>query len=365
MIPDTPVLYPISNPDGDGEYLVDWSDVTGATSYQLEEADTVIYEGPDSEYRASGQGEGIWHYRVRARSAGGYSPWSQIESVAVLAEAPVLFPISNPDGDGEYLVDWSDVTGATSYQLEEAQDLEFTSSTVIYDGAGGEFLVSGRTTGLWYYRVRASDAGGYSPWSNVESVGVIPDAPVLFPISNPDRNGRYVVDWSEVTGATGYELQEDDNPVFSSPTVIYDGANNEYRVTGQGDGLWYYRVRASSPAGDGPWSNVESAAVGSDAPALASVSNPDGDGEYLLDWSEVSGATSYELQEDDNPDFTSPTVRYSGADSRYQVYGQGTGLWYYRVRASHAGGESPWSNTEWVDALASVATRLTCACRWC
>jgi hypothetical protein len=276
--------------------------------------------------------------------------------VSVMPAAPVLATISNPDGDGEYVVSWSTVTEATGYQLEEAADLEFTSSTVIYEGADSEFLVSGRATGLWYYRVRAVTPGGDSAWSNVESASVMPAAPVLFAISNPDGNGTYLVDWSDVTGATTYQLEEAEDLEFTSSTVIYEGAGSQYRVTGQGGGTWYYRVRASSPAGDGPWSNVESAAVGADAPALAPISNPDGD--YFLDWSEVSGATSYELQKDDNADLTSPAIRYTRASCQYQVYGQGTALWNYRVRAGNAGGDSPWSNTEWVDLLASVATQF-------
>ncbi len=185
---------------------------------------------------------------------------------------------------------------------------------------------------------------------------MLPTAPVLATISNPDGDGEYVVGWTDVTGATSYQLEEAEDPEFTSPTVIYDGSASKYRVSGQGEGTWYYRVRARSPAGDSPWSNIESVEVWSDAPALASISNPDGVGDYLVARSEVTGATSRELQEADNSDLTSSAVPYTGASSQFQVYGQGTGRWYYRVRASSAGGDGPWSNTEWVGTLASMAT---------
>ena len=100
------------------------------------------------------------------------------------------------------------------------------------------------------------------------------------------------------------------------------------------------------------WSNTEWVGVIPAAPILAAIENEDGNGWYLVDWADVTGATSYELQEDDNPDFTSPTVRYNGPNSQYDVYGQDIGQWYYRVRASNAGGDSPWSSAEWVDVLA-------------
>jgi hypothetical protein len=81
------------------------------------------------------------------------------------------------------------------------------------------------------------------------------------------------------------------------------------------------------------------------APTLYNIGNTDGDGTYLVDWSSPSGATNYGLQEDDNPSFSSPTTRYSGPNSQFQVTGQPGGTWYYRVQASNAAGYSPWSNT--------------------
>lgn len=83
-------------------------------------------------------------------------------------------------------------------------------------------------------------------------------APTLYPIENGDGDGAYLVDWSDVSGATGYILQEDDNSSFTTPTVRYAGANSLFPVTGQGAGTWYYVVRAIGPGGDSPWSNIES-----------------------------------------------------------------------------------------------------------
>jgi hypothetical protein len=112
--------------------------------------------------------------------------------------------------------------------------------------------VSGQATGRWYYRARASNAGGDGPWSNTESVGVVPDAPALEPISNPEGDGEYTVQWNAVTGATGYELQEAEDADFSSYTVPYSGSGTQYQATGQPSGRWYYRVRASNAGATAP-----------------------------------------------------------------------------------------------------------------
>jgi hypothetical protein len=86
-----------------------------------------------------------------------------------------------------------------------------------------------------------------------------------------------------------------------------------------------------------------------DAPILAVISNGDGDGNYTVDWSDVLGATSYTLQEDDNAAFTSPATAYTGAASTFDIVNQNSGTWYYRVLATCPGGDGDWSNTESVD----------------
>jgi hypothetical protein len=88
-----------------------------------------------------------------------------------------------------------------------------------------------------------------------------PDAPVLNAIANSDEDSDYTVTWLDVTGAVSYTLEEDDNADFTSPTTIYTGEGSQHAVSDQSEGTWYYRVRASSTAGDSNWSNVESVVV--------------------------------------------------------------------------------------------------------
>jgi hypothetical protein len=96
-----------------------------------------------------------------------------------------------------------------------------------------------------------------------------PDGPDLLPIYNVDGDGDYLVDWDEVTDAITYTLEEDDSSQFPSPVVRYAGASSQYAVSGQGEGTWYYRVKATHAGGAGPWSNVVSATVHPTAPADA------------------------------------------------------------------------------------------------
>jgi hypothetical protein len=269
-----------------------------------------------------------------------------------------LDTISNPSWDGEYVVNWNDVTGTESYELQEDDNPGFASPTVLYEGADSQFLVMDQEGGTWHYRVRASNAGGSSVWSNSEATGVVPAAPVLAPVNNPTRVGEYLVDWAEVTNATSYRLEEDDNPDFSSPTVLYSGAGTQYYVSGQGTGLWYYRVRASNEYGPGPWSSTEQAGVVAAAPAFLPSNNTNGARDYPIDWSEVTGATSYELQEDDNSSFASAVTVYTGSSTEFGVTGQPLGTWHYRVRAHNEAGYSLWSDPQSVEVLWEWSIRL-------
>jgi hypothetical protein len=360
VAPPAPTLYAISNADGNGSYTVDWNDVTEVSGYELQEDDdpafdspTERYSGTESRFRVTEQGTGLWYYRVRATSSSyGNSQWSNTESVGVLPDVPTLAPIDNADGDGEYLVQWDDVVGVVGYELQEDDNPDFTSPALRYNGTNTEYQVRARPTGRWYYRVRANNAGGDGAWSNVESAGVLPATPELAPISNPELDGEYLVDWSDVTGATSYELQEADNAAFAAAALRHNGPDSHYQVTAQDGGLWHYRVRSRNAGGDSPWSNTVSVGVLPATPELLPINNDDEDSSYLVAWTAVAGATGYRLQEDDSPDFDSPVTRYQGPATQFTVGGRPPGAeYYYRVQAYNQVGDSPWSVTQW----ASVA----------
>jgi thermitase len=259
---------------------------------------------------------------------------------------PTLSPIENPDGDGDYVVNWTDVECAMSYTLEEDDSASFSTPTVRYSGAASQVTISGQGGGTWYYRVRGANLGGNGPWSDTQSVTVKPAAPILFPIDNPDGDSSYQVQWSASAGAAGYKLEEDDNPGFGSPTARYTGPATAFDVTGQEGGTWYYRVRAHNQAGDSPWSSRQSVTVKPAAPILSPISNPSNDDEYQVSWSAATGATGYTLEQATSLSFSDATVRYDGMELEYNVTGQDEGNWYYQVRAYNGAGHSPWSNKE-------------------
>jgi len=91
-------------------------------------------------------------------------------------EPPTLYSISNPGGDGNYVVSWSIAGFATHYVLEEATNDTFAGQVELYSGPNNSHVISGRGAARYYYRVKACNAWCCSGWSNVPWVDVLWEA---------------------------------------------------------------------------------------------------------------------------------------------------------------------------------------------
>jgi len=320
-----------------------WSAAPGLTPAQVQQViqNTAVDRGPTGWDQDYGYGR--------------IAPLAALQSVAL--SAPTLSPISNPENDGAYLVSWSAVSGATGYTLQEDDNASFSSPATRYSGAATQTAISGQAVGTWYYRVRATAGGLQSDWSTAVSTQVLPQAPALATITNPAQADAYLVNWSDVGGASGYRLEQSANSAFSTVTVRYVGATSQYQVTGQPGGTWYYRVFSLAGGLQSGPSNVVSTTVAASslsAPTLNAISNPDGDGAYVVSWGAVTGATAYRLEESASPYFEQSAAVYEGALQQYNAVDMPGGTWYYRVRALAGGGNSPWSASRLVSVRSYV-----------
>jgi hypothetical protein len=91
---------------------------------------------------------------------------------AGIPSTPILFDIDNSDGDGSYTINWSPASLVTSYTLQEDDNADFLTSSVIYLGPNTSAVISGKNLGNYYYRVRAENGMGSSNWSEVKMVSV-------------------------------------------------------------------------------------------------------------------------------------------------------------------------------------------------
>ena len=347
-----------------------WSAVSGATSYYLLVDNNSNFSSPEISLdvgnvtcytREMALARGTYYWKVRAGNACGWGAYSAVWSLTIgVPAAPVPSAPWNGSGGCNFTPQfcWGAVSGATSYVLQVDGDDDFSSPEIDVNLTATCYTPSAALAADdYFWRVRGENGCGRAPWSAVWnfSVWAVPAAPVL---SFPD-NGGSTCDatpefcWGALGNATAYELRVDNNSDFSSPEIGENvGSATCYTpTTALAPGAYYWKARAYDACGWGDWSSVWSITIGVPAaPVLSTPANGGavcrgGPSQYC--YSAVSGATTYELQVDNDSDFSSL------ADHLYSV-GSATCIdtinaipvdgYYWRVRAGNACGWGPWSD---------------------
>jgi YD repeat-containing protein len=259
--------------------------------------------------------------------------------------APTLsVPASSNSGD--YTVSWTTVSGTTSYVLQE----ELNGGSWVTATATGStsWTASSQPSGSYGYQVQACDATGCGPFSSVGTITVsIPTAPTSAPaltVPASSATGSYAVSWTGISGAASYNLQQRINS--GSWTTVQASAATSWSAAGEASGSYAYQVQACNAVGCGPWSATGTTTVTlppiPGVPALTVPAN-NGTGSYTVSWGSVSGASSYNLQQQVNGG--SWTTAASLAATSWAASGKASGSYGYRIQSCNAGGCSGWSAT--------------------
>jgi len=146
-----------------------------------------------------------------------------------------------------------------------------------------------------------------------------PAAPTLLSPANDAMVSLPVTfDWTDVINATMYRIQIDDDNTFATPVLDRIVDTSQFTVSTLNPRRHWWRVRALNSAGvAGPNSSTRrftpsTTTTQPPTPAAPTLVSP-ADGAtpaqpVTLDWSDVSGATSYRIQIDDSSTFSSPLV---------------------------------------------------------
>ena len=118
----------------------------------------------------------------------------------------MLDRITPPNATSRYTVRWTTANWATSYLLERATNASFTDATQVYAGTGTSTTVASQGIARYYYRVKARNQWGESPWSNVQSVEVRWEQEPNYPLGQ--ANGPLI------SGLNYYGYPNDDNDYF-------------------------------------------------------------------------------------------------------------------------------------------------------
>jgi hypothetical protein len=252
------------------------------------------------------------------------------------------------------------VVGAEAYQFQISATVGFASP--IYtspETVSNKFLptdcpgLSAATT--YYWRVRAKTGGDWSDYTSTLATFSLsaPAAGDVAPVdASTTADTSPVLDWNDIAGATGYQVQLADSSADVATAAAVAAPASQYHVpTGFALGTWHWRIRAKNAdnvwgAWSATWSFTTSwPYVLTPTPADAGTTS---DTTPLLDWNDVTGAIGYEIQ------VAGPSTPIQGVSavsttvSEYQqqiVWALGD-VWHWRVRAKNADEVwGAWSST--------------------
>ncbi|HYR29764.1 MAG TPA: hypothetical protein VEU30_14945, partial [Thermoanaerobaculia bacterium] len=147
----------------------DWNDVVGATKYELYASKgaanpTLIATTTASQANDLALATGNYRWFVRAFFGQGCAPLDSVEQQLEViptpsACAPLAAPVVSAPGqisaNVEFLVQWTPIAGATSYQLQIAASEDFDPASVVTTTATQHAMTASSTR---YVRVRAIDS---------------------------------------------------------------------------------------------------------------------------------------------------------------------------------------------------------------
>ena len=254
--------------------------------------------------------------------------------------APVV-KLGNSATSGKPMLTWNAVYGATSYRIYRSTSrgsgysLLGTTTATSYTNTGAK---AGTT---YYYRVKACNDAGLSPYSNVvsgkvKSVTPKPAAPVV-KLGNSATSGKPMLTWNAVSGATSYKVYRatSQNGTYSLLGTV---TATSYTNTGAKAGVtYYYKVKAVNSAGESAYSNIVS---GRATVTTLTMGHSSTSGKPQLTWKAVSGAASYKVYRS-----TSKNGAYSVINTTKALTYTNTGAalgttYYYKVEALNASGKS-------------------------
>jgi len=300
-----------------------------------------------------------YFYRVRAHNAGGHSGYSNSASDTTLPNLPAA-----PDNLAATTVSksqinlaWADSAGnEDGFKIERKTAAAGAYTEVAVAGAN---VTSYSNTGLsvntvYFYRVRAYNAGGNSAYSNEANAKTLPNAPAA-----PGSLTATAVSTSQINLAwadsaaneDGFKIERKSGPAGAYMQIANVGANVKgYKDAGlSSNAVYCYRVRAFNAGGNSAYSNVACDTTLLDPPATPShlIATAVSKSQINLAWTDSAGnEDSFKIERKTGAAGAFAQIAVVGANVKsYSNIGLNANtVYFYRVRAYNAGGHSGYSN---------------------
>lgn len=310
-----------------------------------------------------------YYWRVAGFNSGGQGDWSVTQSFTTVPEPPLVPVLLSPPSNLDYIPQpviliWSSTSFVERYHLQLSLSPDFQSQLVIDDMniPESQFDFTGTSplpfNTIHYWRVRAFNSSGVSPWSQTRLFRTLPELPATPQLIQPADNAEMVFmplafQWSQAARAQGYDIQLSETDSFDGELVI--DAQNYNDITLIVDNLkpeqeFYWRVASRNVTGLSAWSDTSRFVTAPQPPGLVTKVAPlDGSTqlkrEQTFTWRKDVKIDSYQLQISTDPLFAT-TLFLSGnlTDTTQTFFLPNLGTTYYwRVRGINVSGIGPWT----------------------
>ncbi len=374
-LPDVPVLAsPVSASINQPLLtLLRWNSVSKATRYHLQISTdspfkTVVYEDStiaDTSRQIIGlKNNTRYYWRIQAVNAAGSSSYSSVWNFSTTTDAPITPTLIAPNSASSHqpttaILQWKPIANATAYSIQVATDSPFEvkifdDSTLIDTVYQIKNLIYNTR---YYWRVRAYNNGGSSPYSQVWNFTTMmqsPEIPLLYSPASASINQpiKILLCWNSSPGSTVYQIQlAQDSPFKTS--VFEDSIHADTSVTIsnlKNETKYFWRVRGKNNSGLSAYSTIWSfttAMTLPNVPALIFPMNAVGNepSTVALKWNSAINAQSYHVQVSDDSPFRSIVFEDSTLTDTVKVISplRAATKYYWRVRSMNSGGSSLFS----------------------
>ncbi|MBN1672629.1 MAG: fibronectin type III domain-containing protein [Kiritimatiellae bacterium] len=299
-----------------------------------------------------------YYYKVRAQNAGGESAYTAIVSAKTSADLPAA-----PDGliatavsASRIDLKWTDTSdNETGFKIDRRQSgtdewiriASPAANTTAYSDSG----LPADTH--FYYQVKAYNAAGNSPYSNIADATTgsdLPAAPTGLAAASQSST-EIQLTWQDNSGNEAQFKVRWGTTAASQENEVFLAANTtSWAHSGLAEGTtYYYKVRAQNAAGESAYTPVVSAttAVGLPAAPDGLIATAVSASRIDLKWTDASdNETSFKI--DRRQSGTAEWIRIASPGANATAYSD-PGLpadthFYYQVKAYNAAGNSPYSN---------------------
>ncbi len=292
-----------------------WVPVATLPADTISYADTTVSCGTTFVYR-------LYGYRQGANdgdNVNSYYTWAEATTdpcavELLLPENGSVFKTRSPE------MTWAAVTDARRYRIEVGDAASFDEPLISQNVTETSFIPAEPLTPgtyFWHVQVQLDGSDVWSEWSATWSFTVDrtkPAPPVLqLPANGATLTVQPGFEWSVITDAVEYKLQIATDAEFIEPLVDVTITDAFYTPDADlADGFYYWRVKATDEAGNNSaWSETWTVRVDV-VPVVAPDLITPADGERMrsrkpvFTWSEPGDAKRYQIQIDNDADFSSP-----------------------------------------------------------